>query len=627
MDIVWLVGIVVTFATAVPVLLQLRGHPRGLFVLFFAEMWERFSYYGMRGLLIFYLTEQFLYDDRFSSGQYGAYTALVYLMPLIGGFLADRYIGTRKAIAFGALLLVAGHFTMAIEGKPAVQTLSYAGQTYSFKSEGRMEAASACLTVGPGCYTVSAAANGGMQIAGLPATAPLPAVLAKGAYAIGVAQRDPLFVDIFYLALSLIVMGVGFLKANISSIVGQLYGQGDARRDPGFTLYYYGINLGAFWAAILCGWLGTNIGWWAGFGAAGVGMAAGYVVFVFGKPLLEGHGEPPDPERLKKPLLGPINGETALYMAGIAGVALVWIVLRLDAQVRGQIAAAIDAFQTGHPKAPLPFSLSAENFLAVVGSLLVAGSAAVLGYIGWVVTKTCDRLERDRVILALVLIGASVIFWTMFEQAGSSLNEFADRNTQLQLTAHQSITAPQIQAFNSGFILIGAPIFAALWAFLGRLRADPNPVIKFALGLAQVGLSFLLVVWGARFADAQYRIPLIFLALAYMVQTTGELCLSPVGLSQMTKLSPPVLLSTIMATWFLASAWAQWLGGFVAQLTSVETVAGKALDPAKALATYVHVYGMAGWITVGLGVLLALASPFLKRLAHGASDIAPILPP
>ena len=590
MDIVWLVGIAVTVATAVPVLLQLRGHPRGLFVLFFAEMWERFSYYGMRGLLIFYLTEQFLFDDRFSSGQYGAYTAMVYLLPLIGGFAADRLLGARKAIAFGALLLVAGHFTMAVEARPAVQTLSFAGHAYSFRATGRMEARRVCLEVGPGCYAVGAASDGGMKIAGLPAAAPLPRVLPKGGYRLGVAERDPVFVGVFYLALSLIIMGVGFLKANISSIVGQLYREGDPRRDPGFTLYYYGINLGAFWAAILCGWLGTTIGWWAGFGAAGVGMLAGYLIFVLGKPLLEGRGEPPSPERLKTPLLGPINAEWSLYLAGLAGVGVVWLI--------------IQRFQ-------------------LIGYMLGAGSVAALGYLGWFMATKCTRVERDRMILALILIGASVIFWTMFEQAGSSLNQFADRNTQLRLTATQSITAPQIQSFNAGFILIGAPVVAALWAFLGRRRADPNPVIKFALGLMQVGLSFLIIVLGSRFADAAFREPLVFLALAYVVQTTGELCLSPVGLSQMTKLSPPLLLSTVMATWFLASSWAQWLGGFVARLTAAETVAGRVLDPGKALATYVHVYGLAGWITFGLGVALAAASPILKRLAHGASDLKP----
>ncbi len=587
MDIVWIAGVAVTAATAVPVLLQLRRHPRGLFILFFAEMWERFSYYGMRGLLIFYLTEQFLFDDTFSNGQYGAYTALVYLTPLIGGFLADRFLGTRKAIAFGALLLVAGHFTMGIEGRPATQTLTYQGARYEFQVEGRMERRAVCLKVAGGCYPVAAAKGGGMAIAGLPTSAPLPGVLAKGSYALGVAKRDPAYVATLYLALSLIIMGVGFLKANISSIVGQLYPRGDPRRDPGFTLYYYGINLGAFWAAIACGALGERIGWWAGFGAAGVGMLAGYLVFMLGKPLLEGHGEPPAPAALAKPVLGPINAEWSLYLAGLAGVAVVWVL--------------VQRFQ-------------------LIGYLLGAGSIVVLGYIGWFMAVRCGKVERERLALALVLIAASVIFWTMFEQAGSSLNQFAERNTQLRLTASQSITAPQIQAFNAGFILIGAPIFSALWAFLGHRGADPNPAIKFALGLIQVGLAFLIVVWGARFADAAYRIPLVFLALAYVVQTTGELCLSPVGLSQMTKLSPPLLLSTVMATWFLASSWAQWLGGFVAQLTAADTVAGKVLDPAKALATYVRVYAGAGWITVGLGLLLALASPFLKHLAHGAGD-------
>jgi POT family proton-dependent oligopeptide transporter len=624
MDIIWWVGIAVTVATAIPVALQLRSHPKGLFILFFAEMWERFSYYGMRGLLIFYLTEQFLFDDAFSAGQYGAYTSLVYLTPLVGGVLADRLLGTRKAIAFGALLLVAGHLTMGIEGKPATQVLTYHGAKYAFAVSGRMDTRQALLRVGNGAYAFGPTPDGGLVVKGLPAGSPLPSVLPKGEFQLSVEHRNPVFVSVLYLALSLIIMGVAFMKANISSIVGQLYREGDPRRDPGFTLYYYGINLGAVWAAIACGALGQTIGWWAGFGAAGVGMLAGYAVFVLGKPWLEGKGEPPNPERLKRPVLGPINLEWAIYAAGLIGVGLVWEILRLDGQARAAIAAAITGFTAAHPGDSQPVWLSAANFFAVVGSLLVVGSVLVLGYIGWVVKKLDDRIARDRVILALVLIGASVVFWTMFEQAGSSLNLFAERNTQLQLTATQSLGAAQIQSFNSMFILIGAPIFAAVWAFLGARRMDPNPVIKFALGLAQVGLSFLIIVWGARFADAAYRVPLIFLALTYVVQTTGELCLSPVGLSQMTKLAPAALLSTIMATWFLATAWAEWLAGIVAKLTAVETVAGQVLDPAKALATYVTVFNKAGWITIGLALLLALASPWLKRLAHGASDTHPL---
>jgi POT family proton-dependent oligopeptide transporter len=587
MDLVFLAGIVITIATAIPVLLQLRTHPRGLFVLFFAEMWERFSYYGMRGLLIFYLTQHFLLDDKAAQGQYGAYTSLVYLTPLIGGFLADRFLGTRKAIAFGALLLVAGHFTMAFEGRPATQVLTYQNTAYEFAVEGRGDAREAKLKVGDKLYPYTAAADGGLQITGLEAGAPLPAVLPKGSFELSVKDRSALHLNVLYLALSLIIMGVGFLKANISSIVGQLYPQGDPRRDPGFTLYYYGINLGAFWAAIACGWLGQNVGWWAGFGAAGAGMLLGYLVFVLGKPLLEGHGEPPAPEALAKPVLGPINVEAGLYVLGLVGVALVWLLVQKN---------------------------------AVVGLLLGGGSILVLGYLAWVMATKCTRPERERMMLALVLIAASVVFWTLFEQAGSSLNQFAERNTDLSIGMGQSITAAQTQSFNAGFILLGAPLFSAIWAYLGRRRRDPNPAVKFGLALVQVGAGFFVLVWGAQFADANFQVPLTFLVLAYLLHTTGELCLSPVGLSQMTKLALPSVIATIMATWFLASSWAQWLGAKIAQLTASETVAGQVLDPGKALATYVEVFKMIGLWGVGAGVLLIALSPILKKWAHGASD-------
>jgi POT family proton-dependent oligopeptide transporter len=592
MDLVFLAGLVITVATAIPVLLQLRTHPRGLFILFFAEMWERFSYYGMRGLLIFYLTQHFLFDDKTAQGQYGAYTSLVYLLPLIGGFLADRFLGSRKAIAFGALLLVAGHFTMAFEGKPAVQVLSYNHAQYEFQVTGRADARDVRLKVGDGAYDYGPTADGGLAIKNLPANAPLPAVLPKGSYELSVKEPTPIFKDIMYLALALIIMGVGFLKANISSIVGQLYPERDPRRDPGFTLYYYGINLGAFWAAIACGWLGQNLGWAWGFGAAGVGMLLGFLVFVFGKPLLEGKGEPPDPVALAKPVVGPLNTEWLIYIAGLLGVGVVWVLVQ---------------------RYPM------------VGWLLGAGSLLVIGYLVRFMFTQCTKVERERMTLALVLIAASVVFWTLFEQAGSSLNQFAERTSDLRIGFGQSMTAAQTQSFNAGFILLFAPVFSALWAFLGRRSADPNPAVKFGLGLLQVGAGFFALVWGAQFADASYKVPVIFLALAYLLHTTGELCLSPVGLSQMTKLAPAAVVSTIMATWFLASSWAQWLGGKVAQLTASETVAGQVLDPAKALATYVDVFRMVGFWGLGAGVLMLIASPILKKWAHGASDTGPVV--
>jgi POT family proton-dependent oligopeptide transporter len=581
--IVIVAGVIITLLTCIPVLMQLRTHPRGLFVLFFAEMWERFSYYGMRGILIFYLTQHFLYDDSYAQGQYGAYTSLVYLLPLIGGFVADRWLGTRKAIAFGALLLVAGHMTMGIEGRPATQTLTYGGAKYTFVAEGRMEARKVCLTVGPGCYAVTASKDGGIRIENLPAAAPLPPVLPKGTYKLGVEKRDPVTSNILYLALSLIIMGVGFLKANISSIVGQLYVENDPRRDPGFTLYYYGINLGAFWAAILCSYLGLKVGWWAGFGLAGIGMAAGWVGFMLGKPLLEGHGEPPDPERLARRVVGPVNMEWLIYGCGIAGTVVVWLLV--------------------------------QNYQAV-GWLLAAGSLVVVGYLVWFMLTQCTKVERERLLLALVLIVASAVFFTLFEQAGSSLNQYAERNTQLPDNGFYSISAPQVQSFNSAFILIFAPVFSALWAWLGRTNRDPNPVMKFGVALLQVGLSFFVLVWGAKFADAGYRVPLMFLAFSYLLQTTGELCLSPVGLSEMTKLAPVAVFSTVMATWFLASSWAQFFAGLIAKMTAQETVAGQVLDPALALHTYGHVFGLIGFWGVMSGVVMIALSPWLKQWAH-----------
>jgi POT family proton-dependent oligopeptide transporter len=591
MDLVFLAGVVITVATAIPVLLQLRTHPRGLFILFFAEMWERFSYYGMRGLLIFYLTQHFLFDDKTAQGQYGAYTSLVYLLPLIGGFLADRFLGSRKAIAFGALLLVAGHFTMAFEGKPAVQVLTYNHAQYEFQVIGRADARVVKLKVGDKAYAYGPTADGGFVIRDLPANAPLPSVLPKGSFELSIKQPTPVFKGVMYLALSLIIMGVGFLKANISSIVGQLYPERDPRRDPGFTLYYYGINLGAFWAAIACGALGQNLGWAWGFGAAGVGMLLGYLVFVFGKPLLQGKGEPPNPAALAKRVIGPINTEWLIYLAGLAGVPLVWLLV--------------------------------QNY-AAVGYMLGAASLAVLGYLVQFMVRKCTKVERERMTLALVLVAASVVFWTLFEQAGSSLNQFAERSSDLRIGFGQTMTAAQTQSFNAGFILLFAPVFSAIWAFLGRRAADPNPAVKFGLGLLQVGAGFFVLVWGAQFADAGYKVPVIFLALAYLLHTTGELCLSPVGMSQMTKLAPAAVVSTIMATWFLASSWAQWLGGKVAQLTASETVAGQVLDPGKALATYVDVFKMVGFWGVGAGVLMLVASPVLKKWAHGASDTGPV---
>ena len=576
-----LIGIAVTLATGIPVMLQLRkNHPKGLVILFFAEMWERFSYYGMRGILIFYLTQHLLFDDKTAGAQYGSYTSLVYLLPLLGGIIADRWLGTRKAVAFGALLLVAGHMTMAIEGAPAKQTLTYQGQDYAVSAAGRMESRQVRLIVGGHPYEFGPAPDGGLAIKNLPAASPLPADLRKGSYTMS-AKVDPFGRTAFYVAISLIIMGVGFLKPNISTIVGQLYPQGDPRRDSGFTLYYYGINLGAFWASVLCGLLGQTVGWWAGFGLAGVGMAAGFIVFVLGKKHLEGHGEPPAPAVLKEKVLGPINREWGIYALGLLGVV------------------------------PVYFLVQYNN---IVGAALGVAVAASLAFIVYFLTRL-PKVERERMQLALVLIFGSVIFFTLFEQAGTSLNLFAARNVQLG-----AMSAAQTQSFNAGFILIFAPVLAALWAWLAARGRDPNPTLKFGFGLLQVGLGFLVVVWAQGMADDQYRMPLFMLGLLYLLHTTGELFLSPVGLSEITKLSVKSIASFMMAVWFLASSIAQFVGGKIAGLMGTETVGGQVLDAHASLETSLDGFNKLGWAGVGAGVLLIAASFFIKGWSNGAND-------
>lgn len=614
MNIVILLGLLVTFATGVPVLLQLlRGHPKGLIVLFFAEMWERFSYYGMRGILIFYLTQHLLFDRAEASSVYASYTALVYLLPLLGGFIADRWLGSRKAVAFGALLLVAGHISMGFEGRPAQQDLIYGGRIYPIAAEGRMDDRVAHILVEGKKYEFGPREGGGITIPGVPIETGLPASIPDGQFEIRTLQ-DPGSTSMFYFAVSLIILGVGFLKPNISAVVGDLYPHGDPRRDSGFTLYYYGINLGAFWASILCGLLGQHFGWWAGFGLAGVGMFLGWVVFMLGKPLLEGKGEPPNPAKLREPFAGLVNREWMTYIMSILAIGIVY--------------------------------LTVQNS-KLVGGALIAAIILSIAALAWIIVRVCQTtVERQRMGLAAILVLGSVVFFTLFEQAGSSLNLFASTNVDLSLTQaaghflgipfgtpdqlaaigvkptswwswiDTSVGAAQTQSFNAGFILIFAPILAALWTWLGRRGKDPNPTLKFGFGLVQVGLGFLIVVWGAGLHDSAFRVPLILLGLLYLLHTMGELFLSPVGLSEITKLTLPGVVSFMMAVWFLASSIAQFVGGFIAGLLVTESVGGEVLDPKLALDTAIGGFNALGWAGVGFGVVFILLSFLVRGWAH-----------
>ncbi|NBB52880.1 MFS transporter [Rhizobium sp. CRIBSB] len=500
------------------------------------------------------------------------------------------------------------------------QTLTYAGQSYAVTSVTGAEGETTTIRVGNADYPMPTTA--GLDIEGLPAGASLPASIAQEDYDF-VETRDPVGLNVFWLSLSLIIMGVGFLKPNISTLVGQLYRQGDPRRDSGFTLYYYGINLGSFWAAVLCGFLGQTYGWGWGFGLAGVGMLAGLIVFIIGKPLLEGKGESPNPELIRKPVLGPINREWLIYILAFVGV--------------GVLATYI-----------------VSNHL-VVGIGLLLSMVASLSFITWFLMTQCDRIARERMMLAMVLVFGSAVFFTLFEQAGSSLNLFAERNVDLAVTAaagtfmglpygtpdqlaaagiatgpwwswiNTSLTASQTQSFNAGFILIFAPIFAALWAYLGQRKMDPNPVVKFGLGIMQVGLGFLVVVWGANsgLVDDAFRTPMVLLAILYLLHTTGELFLSPVGLSQITKLSVPAIVSFMMAVWFMASSIAHFVGGIIAGLAGTETVGGQVTNPEAALNSSLESFNTIGWVGIGIGVAFILISFVIAKWSHGSDNAGP----
>ncbi len=482
------------------------GHPKGLFVLFFAEMWERFSYYGMRALLIFYLTKHWLFSDSESGIIYGAYTALVYITPVVGGYLADKYLGQRKAVLFGAVLLTLGHFFMAFEGDA------------------------------------------------------------------GIGHVDNPVISIFWLALALIIVGSGFLKANISVIVGQLYPRTDVRRDGAYTIFYMGINLGAALGSLLCGYIGETYGWAYGFGLAGIGMLLGLIVFIWGKPLLLGRGEPSDPEKLKQPVAG-IKLEWWMYIAGLAMVGICWLAIQ---------------------------------FQDLVGYVLGIFGGGLVIYVLYTAVSKLSSEERDRIFAAMFLIVTSIIFWALFEQAGSSLNLFTDRHVD-----RAGVPASTFQSINAIYIILLAPIFATVWTTLGRKGMEPSAPFKFGLGVVQVGLGFLVLVWGAHAAGLENATPVIFIFLIYLLHTTGELCLSPVGLSAMNRLAPAHMASLIMGTWFFASATGNFAAGLIASATGAEGVgeeAGKQV--------VLDVYSTVGWVAVVVGIGVLVISPLIKKLMH-----------
>lgn len=555
------------------------GHPKGLAILFLTEMWERFSYYGMRGLLILYLTQHFLFSDSRSTLIYGAYTALVYVMTIIGGTLADRYLGQRKAVTFGAILLVLGHGMMAFEGSGSQEILTYDGAEYQLTLDGRGGDANQIIRSATGESRISFAENGTVIVVAEPDAVGLPGEIAFSEDMTRIEQ-EPLFVNILYFALALIIAGVGFLKANISTIVGTLYGLGDTRRDSGFTLFYMGINLGSFLASISVGIIGIVWGWSWGFGLAGVGMLLGLLTFLGFQGWLEGRAEPPDPEKLKKKVFGPINVEFACYLTGLAIIAVAMLAV-MNPQMTG----------------------------GILGPLGIIMFVLLIGY---AIFQTKGE-ERGRMFAAIYFVLAQIPFWALFEQAGSSLNLFTDRLVDRTMFGW-SVPAPVFQSLNAGFIFIFAPLVAWLWIWLAKRGRNPSTPVKFALGVFMAGLGFYALVAGMGLSGEAGMTAVYFVFLIYWIHTMGELMLSPVGLSAVTKLAPARVVGMTMGAWFLYSGLSNFLAGVIASTTGAETIGGQLTDAAAAKATYTAVYSQVGMIAMAVAVVMLLISPLIKKL-------------
>ncbi len=488
------------------------GHPSGLFVLFFAELWERFCYYGMRALLVFYVVDQFDKTQADASVSFGAFTALVYALGIFGGYIADRILGFRRSILLGGLIMACGEF-MLMRGEESW----------------------------------------------------------------------------FLAGLATIVVGNGLFKPNISTLVGKLYPQGDPRRDSGFTIFYMGINLGAFLAPIFCArisrWMSDKVDpitgatipdYRYGFMLAGIGMLLGIIVFGLGKKHMQGKGDAP-PER---------KGFGSMAAVAVGCMAAIPVIY---------------------------FLLSKQE---VVGYSLIGLGGGIALYLLFFALKS-ERVTRDRILALLILLLCNVAFWASFEQAGNSLNFFArDHIRQLSLGGW-TMVPEDFQSVNAIGIVVLGPVFAALWVWLARRDANPSIPAKFGLGLIQVGLGFALLLLGIQTASDAGTIPWFWLVGLYVIHTSGELCLSPVGLSMVTKLAPEKMTGMVMGAWFVSIACANYAAGLFSELAGSSEVGEAAATGKDALPAYVSAFTPIVWMSIAIGGALFLASRLVNKLMHG----------
>lgn len=509
-----------------PALPQLFGHPRGMFYLFFAELWERFSFYGMRALLVLYMTTKLLYSDEMSLGIYAAYGSLVYVTPIIGGMLADRILGYRKAIIIGGVLMAIGHAMMSIE--------------------------------------------------------------------------TPFF---FYASLAIIIVGNGFFKPNISSLVGAIYAGQEEKREAGFTIFYLGVNLGGMLAPLMCAWLGMTYGWHYGFGLAGVGMVIGILFFLRGTRanLFGEHGKAPA-EIVEKPKTERSRKELMVIVAAIASIPMF---------------------------AGIIYFHEYEHWLVL---LITIAIAIVL----IIIMRGVSKIERQRLSVVVYFTVLATVFWAIFEQAGSSLTLFADRNVNLVF-----LNAAQTNSINSFFIIVLAVPFSILWTMLSKRGKNPSSPVKFACGLLFLGAGYLIFALSAYQMDTTAHVPMFFLILGTFIYTTGEMFLSPVGLTKATELSPVKFAAFIMGVWLLASFYGHFFSGQIAKLTAIEPGAtasitsgwfdgvvnvftGLTFEKAQLLGEgyqqlyqYVSIYTLFGVIAIGIGIIALLLSPIVRKRMHG----------
>ncbi len=571
------------------------GHPRQLARLFSVEMWERFGFYGMRALLVLYLTKHFLIADFQANGIVGGYLSLVYLTPVIGGWLADYYLGSKRAVKWGALVMAAGYLMLCFGGEQAKPFATIDGQRYEVEAErgaSVLDPTTKQWVVANGQQlTIHGMPDGSVQL--VADNGQVAKTIAKDAFQPG-AERSPFYLTLMLVALSLIVIGNGFFKPNISTIVGTLYAKGDPRRDAGFTIFYMGINVGSIGSQLLCPWFAAMWGWWAGFAIVVVGMLIGYCLMQFDGGRLAGYGEPPERSGPDRALI--------IYILSLVSVPVFWLIFR---NVMNTHEAAAGAGLWGY--------IVATPFLGKV--LFLTFLAAVVGIPIWSY-KVGTKAEFQMMLAAIILVVFNVTFWTLFEQAASSLTLFADRNTTLELFGIP-ISAPQTQNFNPITIVIFAPILSWFWLALNKKGWEPSIQVKFGIALLLVGLGFVVLSWSTGTANADFRVALWWLVLTYFLHSIAELCISPVGLSMITKLAIARVVGMMMGVWFLSISIGEYLAGAAAQAASVQTVGGEVTNPQLALQTYAHTFMVGGESTMVAGVILLAISPWLRKIMHG----------